>query len=59
MRTNWESPMVFIANRFGMTQIMGPEVEINKIGKSIIKTDKTINNIIDTEIGERVLFLLK
>lgn len=25
MRTNWESPMVAVANRFGMSQIMGPK----------------------------------
>lgn len=59
MRTNWESPMVAVAQRFGMTQIMGPMMEIDKARKTIVPKKGAVNNFIDMEIEERVLFVLK
>lgn len=59
MRTNWESPMVVVANRFGMTQFMGPKTMIDRISRKILRTRKTANDFLDTEIEQRVLFVLK
>lgn len=59
MRTNWESPMVAIAQRFGMTQIMGPLTEIDKNEKRVLLKNGSVNNLRDSEIKERVLFVLK
>ncbi len=46
MRTNYQSPMVYVAQRFGMDQIMGPR-------------DTEIINVLDLENTSRVLFLRK
>lgn len=59
LRTNWASPMVTVARRFGMTQIMGPCIEIDKINMKIAKRNETVNNFADSEIEERVLFMLQ
>lgn len=59
MRTNWESPMVAVAQRFQMRQIMGPMVEIDKARRTILPKKGAVNNFTDMEIEERVLFVLK
>lgn len=59
MRTNWESPMVAVANRFGMTQVMGPKTMIDRISRKILRTRETASDFLDTEIEQRVLFVLK
>ncbi len=41
-----------------MTQIAGPEVEIDKVQKQIKCTGKIVNNLLDSEIEERTLFVL-
>lgn len=58
-RTNCESPMVAVCNKFGFVQIMGPNVEVDKIDRRIKRLPGFVNDICDTEIGDRVLFLLK
>lgn len=59
MRTNWQSPMTVVANNFGMIQIMGPQAEADRNSRKITKTDQVVNNLLDSEIGDRVLFLLR
>jgi len=59
LRTNCESPMVAVAQRFGMTQVMGPIVEIDRINKNILTKNGAVNDFVDSEIEERVLFVLK
>jgi len=53
MRTNWQSPMVAVAAKFGMDQIMGPK-SVARNGK-VYATGETIN-MKDPENMERVLF---
>lgn len=55
MRTNFESPMMAVAERLGMTQIMGPEVAIDRTKGIIIPTSKVVNSL-DRRRPERVLF---
>lgn len=59
LRATWASPMVAVAKRFGMTQIMGPCIEIDKINMKITTRNEVINNFTDSEIEERVLFMLQ
>ncbi len=59
MRTNWESPMVAVAQRFQMKQIMGPTMEIDKVRRTIVSKKGTVINFTDMEIEERVLFMLQ
>lgn len=59
LRTNCESPMMAVAERYKMTQIMGPVVEINRGAKIIKKTSKLVDDFRDLEIEERVLFVLQ
>jgi len=54
MRTNSQSPMVAVTQRFGMQQCFGPEV-IYQDGK-IITTENAVNGL-DNENLDRVLFL--
>lgn len=53
MRTNWQSPMVAVARRYGMDQIMGPRSVVRN--GEIISTGEIIN-MKDPENVERVLF---
>lgn len=53
MRTNWQSPMVAVAQRFNMQQIMGPK-SVARNGE-IYATGEIIN-MRDPENIERVLF---
>lgn len=61
MRTNWQSPMVSVAERFGMKQIMGPAAAIKRNGKTTTtkKTRRIVNGFLDSEIEDRVLFMLQ
>jgi hypothetical protein len=59
LRTNYASPMVAVAERFGMTQIMGPRVEIDKTNMKILAGNESVINFTDSEIEERVLFMLQ
>lgn len=59
LRTNWQSPMMAVAERFGMRQIMGPCVEIDRLDRSIRTTGNVVNDFSDSEIEERVLFVLQ
>jgi predicted GNAT family acetyltransferase len=54
-RTNWASPMMRIAQRLEMKQIMGPEVEI--INNQIVKTGK-IAGFVDEINPDRTLFII-
>lgn len=56
MRTNAKSPMVAVAKKFGMSQIMGPEVYT--FNNAVGTTDKVIG-FQDRENEDRILFLLK
>jgi len=58
-RTNCNSPMVAVAETFNLRQIMGPKMIIDRLNKKIIPTGIMVNNCQDTEIEERVLFMLK
>jgi hypothetical protein len=53
-RTNWASPMMLIADRLEMTQIMGPIVEVNN--GQILKTGE-VAGFIDESYPERTLFI--
>lgn len=55
-RTNWASPMMRIADRLRMTQIMGPKIEV--INNEITKTEE-IAGFIDGINPDRVLFIKK
>lgn len=57
MRTNYQSPMMAVAERFTFTQVMGPKVEINRLSKTITATGEIVNDFIDSEIPERALFI--
>lgn len=57
MRTNWQSPMAAVAERFGMKQIMGPKPRIDRINKRILLEGSIVSNFTDSEIEERILFL--
>lgn len=57
-RTNYQSPMMAVANKLGFTQIMGPEVIIDRQSKTIIETGQTIN-FLDLENSQRTLFIKK
>jgi len=62
MRTNCESPMVFVANKLGMEQIMGPNLEIVRDetnNRGILRRIGFVNNLCDTEIEDRILFMLQ
>ena len=59
MRTNWQSPMVAVARKFDMQQVMGPEVYIDNLSKTITQTGNIVNGIRDSEIGDRVLFVIQ
>ncbi len=54
MRTNWQSPMVAVAQKFGMQQVLGPEV-IRQNGE-IRKTGNT-RGAMDPENRDRVLYI--
>lgn len=58
-RTNCNSPMVAVANTFGFKQIMGPEVIVDRVARTITRTGQYVNGIRDKEIEERVLFVLQ
>lgn len=53
-RTNWGSPMMRIAARLKMTQIMGPKIEV--VDNQIVKTDE-VAEFIDEINPDRTLFL--
>jgi predicted GNAT family acetyltransferase len=57
MRTNCQSPMMAVAERFGFTQIMGPKAEIDRTAKTIRPTAEVVNDFLDAEIPERALFV--
>ncbi len=57
MRTNCFSTMVAVAQRFGMTQILGPVSLVDKENKQINLTENIVNGI-DTENLQRALFVL-
>lgn len=59
MRTNWESPMVAVAQRFGMKQIMGQMIEIDRNKRTIVPKEGAVNGFKDSEIEKRVLFVLQ
>lgn len=56
MRTNCLSPMVVVAGRFRMTQVLGPKVLVDRKNRRINLTGETINGI-DEENNDRVLFV--
>ena len=58
MRTNYQSPMVAVAEYLGMEQIMGPSVEVDRRNRIIRTTGDYVNGIKDTENEDRVLFVL-
>ena len=56
MRTNWQSPMVAVARKFNMVQILGSIPLIDSMSKTIFNTGLTINGL-DLENRDRVLFV--
>ncbi|MEK7605852.1 MAG: hypothetical protein AAB478_05025 [Patescibacteria group bacterium] len=59
MRTNAQSPMIAVADRFNMTQLMGPQAEIDREQREIKVTDTIVNDVLDLENPDRVLFMLR
>lgn len=57
-RTNCFSPMMAVASRLEFTQIMGPEVIIDRSNKTIIETGRYIN-FSDRQNPQRTLFIKK
>ncbi|MCW1948965.1 MAG: hypothetical protein KIH89_000735 [Candidatus Shapirobacteria bacterium] len=55
-RTNCFSPMMAVATRLEFTQIMGPEVIIDRSNKTIIETGRYIN-FLDNQNPQRTLFI--
>lgn len=58
MRTNQESPMIAVAEKFGMTQILGPIVKPDRLAKRFLVSDQAVNGCLDQENNSRVLFIL-
>lgn len=58
MRTNVESPMTAVAQKFGMSQILGPIPIINREAGTIMAGSETIGSL-DLENADRVLFVLQ
>ena len=56
-RTSSEGPMYRTSLKSGMTQIMGPEVIVDTQAQKFNRTGRIVNNIIDTEMEPRVLFV--
>lgn len=57
-RTNCFSPMMAVAQKIGYKQIMGPEVLIDRVSKTIVTTDKVVGRL-DSENPNRTLFIKK
>lgn len=55
-RTNCFSPMMAVASRLEFTQIMGPEVIIDRSSKTIIETGRCLN-FLDSQNPQRTLFI--
>lgn len=55
-RTNCKSPVVAINEKLGFIQVMGPEMLIDRISRTITPTGKVINSL-DSENPDRVLFV--
>lgn len=58
LRTNYNSPMVAVCKKFGLTQIYGPEVQIfNGSGsKKLVVDQEPVNGLTDLDNPSRVLF---
>ncbi len=56
MRTNAKSPMVAVAQRFGMQQVLGPKVEVCRGCQRFNISNQAINGL-DFENRNRVLFV--
>lgn len=56
-RTSAEGPMYRTSQSSGMTQIMGPEVVVDTKKRTFTRTGRYVNNVVDTEIEPRVLFV--
>ena len=57
VRTNCESPIVAVANRYGFKQVMGPKSYVDKERKKIVVSDE-LAGCKDAHNPERVLFVL-
>jgi len=57
MRTNCQSPMMAVAEKFDFAQVMGPKAEIDRVAKTIRLTSEIANDFLDSEIPERALFI--
>lgn len=57
-RTNCFSPMMAVASRLEFTQIMGPEVIIDRSNRIIIETGRCLN-FLDSQNPQRTLFIKK
>lgn len=57
VRTNRVSPIVAVALKFGFSQVLGPEVKLED--KKIIETGRVVNDLVDLENPDRVLFVAK
>lgn len=58
MRTNQESPMIAVAEKFGMTQILGPQVRVDRVARRFLISDQIVNGCQDLENSNRILFIL-
>lgn len=57
VRTNWQSPIIVVARRFGFSQLMGPESKplAANCKKSMVQTGRIVSNFIDSINPDRVL----
>lgn len=58
VRTNYESPIIAVTQKFGFRQIMGPRAFANKERTEIIVTDELVNGYRDEHNPSRVLLVL-
>lgn len=59
MRTNWQSPMVAVAKRYGMEQVFGKAVQYDARVKRNLVTEVAVNGVMDPENADRVLYYIK
>lgn len=57
MRTNMQSPMIAVGMSFGMEQLLGPRVSIDRTNRLILASSEAANGAWDEVNRDRVLFL--
>lgn len=56
LRTNMDSPMIAVSTRFGLEQVLGPQVRVDRTNKLLIATGQLVNDV-DQENQARTIFV--